>query len=127
MGAGWTFGPVDQIASVSGGVIMAYGTGEYRFYASGGGGSFTSPAGDNGTLSQSGGTYTYATPDGQTWTFNSSGYETSWASPDGQSLVTFTYNGSNQLATMTAIDGTTTTFTSPTCTSTCRGMQCGSA
>jgi RHS repeat-associated protein len=107
-GAGWTFGPVDQITSVSGGVIMAYGTGEYRFYATAVGGSFTSPAGDNGTLSQSGGTYTYSTPDGRIGTFNSSGYETSWASADGQSLLTYTYNGSNQLATMTAIDGTTT-------------------
>ena len=89
---------------------MAYGTGGWRFFASGGGGSFTSPAGDNGTLSQTGGTYTYTTPDGETWTFNSSGYETGWSSPDGQSLLTYTYNGSNHLATMTAIDGTMTTF-----------------
>jgi len=108
-GAGWTFAPVDQIDSVTGGVLLAYGTGGWRYYASAGGGSFTSPAGDNGTLSQSGGTYTYSTPDGQTWTFNSSGYETSWASADGQSLLTYTYSSGN-LATQTAIDGTTTTF-----------------
>ena len=108
-GAGWTFGPVDQLDSVTGGVIMAYGTGGWRYFASAGGGSFTSPAGDNGTLSQSGGTYTYSTPDGQTFTFNSSGYETQWASPDGQSLLTYTYSSGN-LATMKAIDGTTTTF-----------------
>jgi RHS repeat-associated protein len=109
-GAGWTFAPVDQLVSVSGGVLRAYGIGSWRYYASGGGGSYTSPAGDNGTLSQTGGTYTYATPDGQKWTFNSSGYETGWASADGQALLTYTYNGSNQLATMTAVDGTVTTF-----------------
>ncbi len=109
-GAGWTFAPVDQLFSVSGGVIMAYGTGGNRYFASAGGGSYTSPAGDNGTLSQSGGTFTYSTPDGRTWTFNSSGYQTGWSSADGQSLLTYTYNGSNQLASMTAVDGTTTTF-----------------
>jgi YD repeat-containing protein len=109
-GAGWSFAPVDQLFSVTNRVLRAYGTGGWRYYASAGGGSFTSPAGDNGTLSQTGGTYTYSTPDGQVWTFNSSGYETGWASPDGQSLLTFTYNGSNNLATMQAIDGTTTTF-----------------
>ncbi len=109
-GAGWTFAPVDQLFAVTGGVLGGYGVGGWRYYASAGGGSYTSPAGDNGTLSQSGGAYTYSTPDGQTWTFNSSGYQTGWASPDGQALLTYTYNGSNQLATMTAIDGTTTTF-----------------
>jgi RHS repeat-associated protein len=108
-GAGWTFAPVDQLYSVTGGVLRAYGTGEWRFYASAGGGSFTSPAGDNGTLSQAGGTYTYSTPDGQSWTFDSNGHQTGWASPDGQSLLTYTYSGGN-LATMQAIDGTTTTF-----------------
>jgi hypothetical protein len=54
--------------------------------------SFTSPAGDNGTLSLSGGTYTYSTPYGQTWTFNSSGQETSWASADGQQTLQFCYS-----------------------------------
>src|SRR5262249_20140061 len=36
-------------------------------------------------------------------------YQTGWASADGQSLLTYTYSGGN-LATMQAIDGTTTTF-----------------
>jgi RHS repeat-associated protein len=108
-GAGWTFAPVDQLYSVTGGVLRAYGTGEWSYYASLGGGAFTSPAGDNGTLSQTGGTYTYSTPDGQTRTFDSNGYQTGWASADGQSLLTYTYSGGN-LATMQAVDGTTTTF-----------------
>jgi RHS repeat-associated protein len=107
-GAGWSFAALDQLYPITGGVLRAYGTGEWRFY-SGSGPTFTSPAGDVGTLTLSGGVYTYQTPDGQKWTFNSSGYETGWSSPDGLSLLTFTYSGS-QLSTMQAIDGTATTF-----------------
>ena len=109
-GAGWAFGTVSQLFTVTGGVLRAYGTGSWGYYASTGGGNYTSPAGDNGTLSLSGGVYTYTKPDGQVWTYNSSGYQTGWASADGQSLLTYTYNGSNNLATMTGVDGTTTTF-----------------
>jgi RHS repeat-associated protein len=114
-GAGWTFSPVDQLFSIAAsgglpaGVLRSYGAGEWSFYTDAGGGAYTSPAGDTGTLSLTAGTYTYSTPDGQKWTFNSSGYETGWASADGQQLLTFTYSGSN-LSTMTAIDGTLTTF-----------------
>jgi YD repeat-containing protein len=113
-GAGWTLSNMDQLVSIaadsygSAGMLRAYGTGEWRFYASSGG-SYTSPAGDNGTLSSSGGTYTYTTPDGQKWNFNSSGQETSWVSADGQQTLAFTYT-SGQLTGLTAIDGSTTTF-----------------
>jgi YD repeat-containing protein len=112
LGAGWTFGPVDQLYPTTLGVLRAYGTGEWRFY-SGSGSTYTSPPGDVGTLTQAGGTFTYATPDGQRWTFNSAGYETGWSSADGQSLLTYTYTGANLLATITAVDGTTTSFTYP--------------
>jgi hypothetical protein len=74
------------------GELRLYGTGEYRFYASQGGGAYQSPAGDNGTLTFSGTAYTYTTPDGQTWTFNSSGQETSWASADGNQTLQFSYS-----------------------------------
>jgi RHS repeat-associated protein len=110
-GAGWTFSKTDQLVSVTGGVIRIYGNGGWSFYASAGGGSFTSPAGDPGTLSQSGGTYTYSTPNGSTWTFNSSGYQTQWTSPDGQSIWQYSYNGSNQLTGITAPDGSLSTIT----------------
>jgi RHS repeat-associated protein len=114
-GAGWTFSPVDTLVSIAAdsngpaGVLRVFGTGEWRFYQSLGGGAFQSPAGDNGTLSQTGGTYTYSTPDGRTWTFNSSGQETSWASADGQQTLQFRY-ASGLLAGMTAIDGALSTF-----------------
>jgi hypothetical protein len=77
-GAGWTLAGVDQLVSIAAdsngpaGMLRVWGSGGFRFYASNGGGGYTSPAGDNGTLSYSGGTYTYSTPDGQSWTFNSS-------------------------------------------------------
>jgi len=50
-----------SIATGTAGQLRLYGTGEYRFYA--GTSSFTSPAGDTGTVS--GSTYTYTTPDSQ--------------------------------------------------------------
>ncbi len=108
LGAGWSFAGVNQLVSVSGGELMVFGSGGYRFYS--GTTSFTSPPGDNGTLSVSGGTYTYSTPDGETWTFNSAGYETKWTSPDGQETLQYRYDGSNRLSGITAIDGAVTTF-----------------
>jgi hypothetical protein len=66
-------------------VLRAYGTGGWSYYASASGGTFTSPAGDNGTLTYANNVYTYTLADGETDTFNSSGDQTSWASTDGQS------------------------------------------
>jgi YD repeat-containing protein len=115
-GAGWTFSNTDQLVSIAAdgngpaGMLRLYGTGEWRFYASAGGGSYTSPAGDNGTLSLSAGVYTYSTPDGQSWTFNSSGLQTAWTSADGHETLAYTYS-SGQLTGLTAIDGGLTTFT----------------
>ncbi len=109
LGAGWTFSGVDQLVAVTGGVLRVSGAGGYAFYA-GSGSSFTSPAGDDGTLTQVGGTYTYSTPDGQSWAFNSGGYETGWASADGQETLAYRYDGSDRLSGMTAIDGAVTTF-----------------
>ncbi len=115
-GAGWTFGPTDQLFSIAAdgngpaGVLRVYGTGGARFYQSSGGGAFQDPSGEAGTLTQSGGTYTYQTPDGQTTVFNSAGYETSWTSADGQESWQYRYNGSNQLTGITAPDGALSTF-----------------
>jgi RHS repeat-associated protein len=110
-GAGWTFGGTDRLIVLATGVLRVFGTGETRWYASGGGGSFTPPAGDNGTLSLSLGVYTYTTPDGQKWTFDSNGNQTGWQSADGQETLAYRYDGSNRLTGMTAIDGALTTFT----------------
>jgi RHS repeat-associated protein len=115
LGAGWSYGPVDRLVSIASdstgpaGMLRLYGTGGYRFYS--GTSSFTSPAGDNGTLTLSGGTYTYTTPDNQTWTFNSSGYQTAWTSGDGHETLQYRYDGSNRLSGVTAIDGALATFT----------------
>ncbi len=114
LGAGWSFAGVNQLVpisasgSVPAGVLMVFGTGGWRFYQ--GTSSFTSPAGDNGTLTLSGGTYTYSTPDGQSWTYNSSGLMTQWTSPDGQETLQYRYDGSNRMDGITAIDGAVTTF-----------------
>ncbi len=109
LGAGWSFAGVNQLVSISAsgsdpaGMLMVFGTGGYRFYQ--GTSSFTSPTGDNGTLTLSGGTYTYSTPDGETWTYNSSGLMTQWTSPDGNQTLQYRYDGSNRLDGITAIDG----------------------
>src|SRR5262249_33185760 len=113
LGAGWAFpgvGPLVDIpsdATGAAGKLRICGPGGYRFYQ-GSAGSYTSPTGDNGTLS---GTFTYSTPDGASLTFNSSGYLTKWTSADGNEVLTYTYDGSNRLNTITAIDGGLTTFT----------------
>src|SRR5262249_53956680 len=68
-GAGWGLAGVDRLVSISAdgngpaGMLRVYGSGGWRFYQ--GTSSFTSPAGDNGTLTLSGNTYTYSTPDGR--------------------------------------------------------------
>jgi RHS repeat-associated protein len=114
-GAGWTYGPTSQLYSIAAsgsypaGKLRVYGTGGYRFYQ--GTSSFTSPAGDNGTLSVNGSGWQYQTPDGQTVQFNSSGLETSWTSADRHQALTYTYDGSNRLNTLTSIDGALSTFT----------------
>ncbi len=118
LGAGWTFRGVDQLIPLTGGVLRVYGAGGYAFYSGttnlSGSTTYTSPAGDDGTLTlsaPSSGTYTYSTPDGESWTFNSGGYETAWTSADGQETLAYRYDGSNRLDGMTAIDGGVTTFT----------------
>jgi RHS repeat-associated protein len=113
-GAGWTYAPTSQLVDIpaSGsypaGKLRVYGTGGYRFYQ--GTSSFTSPAGDNGTLSVNGTGWQYQTPDGQTIQFNNNGMETSWTSADGHQALTYSYTGT-QLNTVTAIDGALSTFT----------------
>jgi RHS repeat-associated protein len=118
LGSGWSFAGVDTLLPLAAsgsdpaGVLRIFGDGGYRFYQ--GTTSFTSPAGDNGTLSVSGTTYTYSTPDGQAWTFSTSGtfaYLTQWTSADGQETLQYRYDGSHRLSGMTAVDAAVTTLT----------------
>ncbi|MFL5242523.1 MAG: SBBP repeat-containing protein [Gemmataceae bacterium] len=118
LGAGWSLSEVDQLTTIAvdnvngypAGVLRTFGTGGWRFYTDTGGGTYSSPAGDNGTLSLSGGVYTYQTPDGQKWLFNSSGQETSMVSADGQATTSYRYTGT-QLTGRTDVDGALATFT----------------
>ena len=71
--------------------------------------AYTSPAGDNGTLSGAGSNYQFTAPGGEVWNFNSAGQETSLVSPDGQSIITYTYASGN-LSSLATPDGALTTF-----------------
>jgi RHS repeat-associated protein len=119
-GAGWTLAGVDKLVSVTAtltyaaGMLREYGSGGYGFYADNGAGGYTSPAGDNGTLSKAtaGGvtTYTYSRPDGSTQTFDSNGYEVKATSADGFAAITYTYTSGN-LTGIATPDGALTTLT----------------
>ena len=71
----WCVRPEENAAA---GMLREYGSGGYGFYADNGAGGYTSPAGDNGTLTKASGggltTYTYSRPDGSTQTFDSSAF-----------------------------------------------------
>ncbi len=117
LGAGWTYSGTDQLVSIPAdtfhsnsypaGELEVYGTGGWRFFQ--GTSTFSSPTGDNGTLTLASGTYTYQTPDGQSETFNSNGYETQATSADGNETLQYRYDGTNRLTGITAIDGGITT------------------
>ena len=103
-GAGWTLKGLEQIYPVTGGVILDLGDeGRTLWFANAGsGGGYTTPAGDFSTLSKNAGTgvYTRTMPDGTQMTFNSGGFETA-AIDRNRQHITFSYNGSNQVTTIT--------------------------
>ncbi|HVS34951.1 MAG TPA: RHS repeat-associated core domain-containing protein, partial [Gemmataceae bacterium] len=116
-GAGWAYGPTDQLVSIPydsygpAGMLRVFGTGEWSFYE--GTGTFTSPGDDFGTLATSGSGYTYTSPDGEVESYNSAGYETQWTSPDGQETLQYRYgtiSGVTVLTGTTAMDGALATF-----------------
>jgi RHS repeat-associated protein len=117
LGAGVSIAGLDQLVPIAAsggnpaGMLRVYGSGGYRFYQ--GTSTFSSMAGDNGTLTVSGSTYTYTTPDGMTWTFVTSGtnaYLTQWTSADGQETRQYRYDGSHRLSGITTSDGAVSTF-----------------
>jgi RHS repeat-associated protein len=134
LGAGWTVDGLEKIISASGGVIVDEGGGTVEWFSGSfgsGGGTFTSPAGDFSTLTQnSGGGYTQTFTDGTKLNFNSGGFETTSVDRNGltttytytgnlltsitdpfSQIVTFTYNGSNQLQSIKDPASRLTTFT----------------
>ena len=109
VGQGWTLAGVDQLVSVTGGVLWVYGTGGSRFFASLGSGQFLSPPDDMGTLVQNGdSSYTYTAKDQVKYNFNSSGNETTIVDTHNL-VVTYTYSGGN-LSTVAEPDGDLVTF-----------------
>ena len=111
-GAGWTLQGLEQITSESGGVILDLGDDGRTlwFSSSGSGGGYTAPAGEFSTLvKNSGGSYTRTLTDGTQITFNSGGYETATIDLNNQH-ITFAYNGSNQISTITDNYSNITTF-----------------
>ncbi|MFO0969474.1 MAG: SBBP repeat-containing protein [Gemmataceae bacterium] len=115
-GAGWNLSILNRLidvpasGSLPAGKLWLYGTGGWKFFQ-GTSGTFTSPADDNGTLvMNAGGDFTYTAADNSKIDFDSSGFQTDWVSPDGFESITFAYS-SGLLASITAIDGTSSSFT----------------
>jgi len=113
-GSGWTLQGLEKITSATGGVVLDLGDGGRSLWFTGSfvsGGTYTNPAGEFSTLVEgAGGTYTRTLTDGTQITFDSSGRET--ATIDTNNLrVTYAYNGSSQLSTITDPYGKITTFT----------------
>jgi YD repeat-containing protein len=116
-GAGWTFSTLNQLIPISAsgadpaGELWVYGDGTWRFFQ-GTSGTLTNPPDDQGSLVvNTGGSFTYTATDHSKIDFNASGQQTDFVSPDGLTSMNYTYNGSGQIATLTALDGAVATFT----------------
>jgi RHS repeat-associated protein len=107
-GPGWGIAGLDRLVSYSGGVLWVYGAGGSRVFPSAGGGSFTSPANDFGSLIQNGdNSYTYTAKDQTKWHFNSTGLLT--RKVDTHNLpITYTYDGNGGLTEVRTPDGAIT-------------------
>jgi|GEM_PF-1838684 len=104
-GAGWSLADYERIYSVTGGVILDLGSGNSLWFANGTSGHFVTPPGDTSTLVQNGdNTYTRTLKDGTKINFSSTGLQTSVV--DRNSNTTgFNYNGSNQLTSISDLNG----------------------
>ena len=100
LGRGWTFSYGAQLGILSNGdVSYRSGTGQQLYYAKQGS-SFVTPPGARSSLTLSGGVYDLARYDQVHERFDSSGRLLSIKDRNNQGL-TFTYNGSSQLTTIT--------------------------
>jgi YD repeat-containing protein len=108
-GAGWSLDNVEQLVSVSGGMMLVNPDGTSLFFASNGQGGFTTPAGDFSTLVQNAnGTYTRTLTDGTQINFNSSGQQTSLVDRDGNT-TSFAYTN-GLLTSITDMNGQATSL-----------------
>src|SRR5205814_10544141 len=102
-GDGWTLQGLEKITTATGGAILVPGQGGKVFWFSGSPGvgqNYTSPAGDFSTLTKTSSGSTRTLANGTQITFNSSGSETATIDRNGLH-VTYSYNGSNQVSTIT--------------------------
>ena len=111
-GAGWGLAGISQLVTVSGGVLWVTGQGDWRFFASTGDGTFTSPPEDFGTLVQNDdGSYTYTEKNQTLSNFSSAGLLTSVVDTHGLTLLSYTYDSEGRLTQVHALDGGVTTLT----------------
>jgi RHS repeat-associated protein len=108
-GAGWSIAGIDRLAVSDSGVLFIYGSGGSRFFQDAGGGSYTSPDEDFGTLARnSDQSFTYTAKDKTVSHFTSQGLLSSVVDRDG---VTRNYLYSGGLLTeVDAPDGSKTFF-----------------
>ncbi len=107
-GEGWTLDLVDRLHVVTGGVILNQGAGNSLWFA--GSGPYTTPAGDFSTLVKNGdNTYTRTLKNGTKQNFGTTGLQTSIVDLNSNRL-TFTYDGSNNLSTITDPNSNVTTL-----------------
>ncbi len=110
-GAGWSLNVLQRIWPVTGGVILEEPGGLSLWFANGQqSGSFVTPPGDTSTLALANNVYTRSLKDGTQINFNSSGYQTTIVDRNGNTLLTFGWNGSNQLTTLTDLNALVTTI-----------------
>lgn len=114
LGWGWTgsVGPDIRLWSRdTGHVVMAGPTGWVKQFRSNGSGGYTKPAGVNATLTKhSDSTYTLTwNKSDDKWKFSSTGYLTEQVSKNGQK-ITFGYDASSRLTTVTDTRSRVTTF-----------------
>ncbi|MBL8793407.1 MAG: SBBP repeat-containing protein, partial [Planctomycetia bacterium] len=117
IGAGWSVaGASNAVVAVNDGngntgAIMIDGRTSYaRFFRTGTGGAFVSPANDFGTLVQHGdGSFTYTAKDKTVFRYNAAGLITEFEDTHGLKTL-YGRNGSGQLTTLTLADGAVSTW-----------------
>jgi YD repeat-containing protein len=109
-GAGWSLNYVNQVVSVSGGVILVEPGGYSLWFASAGGNNYTTPAGDFSTMTKNGdGSWTRTLPNGTKQNFSTAGLQTSIVDRVGNT-TSFGWNASNQLTSITDMNNLVTTL-----------------
>ena len=103
----WRLLPYRDVRGQLTGAMLIYGTGESRFFTAKNG-TFTSPAGEFGTLTPAGAGFVYTSEFGETWAFDADGQLVRIT--DRNALATVFGYTAGILSSVTAIDGYTVTI-----------------